>query len=69
MKLANSILTLHEWRSLLSGSHDWWVSRRGWRRNYWEEAAVDSGKCACGMINSYVNGGKCNCDKCNDGTS
>ncbi|XP_028393208.1 neurexin-4-like [Dendronephthya gigantea] len=44
----------------------WWVSRQGSKMNYWGGAAVDSGKCACGMTNSCVGGGggrKCNCDK------
>ena len=41
----------------------WWVSRQGWRMNYWGGAAVGSGKCACGMTNSCAGGGKCNCDK------
>ena len=31
--------------------------------NYWGGAAVDSGKCACGMSNTCANGNtKCNCD-------
>jgi hypothetical protein len=30
--------------------------------NYWGGAAVDSGKCACGMNNSCVGGKRCNCD-------
>ena len=41
----------------------WWVSRQGHRMNYWGGAAVNSGKCACGMTNSCDGGGKCNCDK------
>jgi hypothetical protein len=47
----------------LAGS---WVSRDGVQMNYWGGAAVDSGKCACGMTNSCAGGGRCNCDK-NDG--
>jgi hypothetical protein len=41
----------------------WWVSRDGAQMNYWGGAAVDSGKCACGMTNSCEGGGRCNCDK------
>ncbi|XP_028393393.1 uncharacterized protein LOC114517773 isoform X1 [Dendronephthya gigantea] len=41
----------------------WWVSRQGSKMNYWGGAAVDSGKCACGMTNSCAGGRKCNCDK------
>ena len=48
---------------LLKGGHDWWVSRQGSKMNYWGGAAVNSGKCACGMANSCAGGGKCNCDK------
>ena len=48
---------------LFNGGHGWWVSRQGWRMNYWGGAAVGSGKCACGMTNSCAGGGKCNCDK------
>jgi hypothetical protein len=41
----------------------WWVSRQGRWMNYWGGAAVNSGKCACGMTNKCDGGGKCNCDK------
>ena len=34
--------------------------------NYWGGAAVNSGKCACGMTNSCAGGESCNCDA-NDG--
>ena len=47
--------------------YSWWVSRQGSKMNYWGGAAVNSGKCACGMTNSCADGGKCNCDK-NDST-
>ena len=43
-------------------NHAWWVSRQGSRMNYWGGAAVNSGKCKCGMSNSCAGGGKCNCD-------
>ena len=43
--------------------HGWWVSRQGSKMNYWGGAAVNSGKCACGMTNSCAGGGTCNCDK------
>ena len=43
--------------------YGWWVSRQGSKMNYWGGAAVNSGKCACGMTNSCASGGKCNCDK------
>ena len=46
----------------------WWVSRQGSQMNYWGGAAVNSGKCACGMTNSCATSGmKCNCDR-NDET-
>ena len=46
----------------------WWVSRQNSTMNYWGGAAVNSGKCACGMTNSCAGGKKkCNCDK-NDKT-
>ena len=41
----------------------WWVSRQSGQMKYWGGAAVNSGKCACGMTNSCAGGGKCNCDK------
>ena len=41
----------------------WWVSRQDSKMNYWGGAAVDSGKCACGMTNSCAGGRKCNCDR------
>jgi hypothetical protein len=45
------------------GSHyGWWVSRQGSKMNYWGGAAVNSGKCACGMADTCARGGKCNCD-------
>ena len=50
---------------LLRDSHGWWVSRQGWKINYRDGAAVDSGK--CGMTNSCPGGWKCNCDQ-NDET-
>jgi hypothetical protein len=53
--------------TFLAGPHGWWVSRQGSQMNYWGGAAVNSGKCACGMTNSCAGGGKCNCDK-NDRT-
>ena len=52
---------------LLRDSLGWWVSRQGSKINYWGGAAVNSGKCACGMTNSCAGGWKCNCDA-NDGT-
>ncbi|XP_028402989.1 neurexin-4-like [Dendronephthya gigantea] len=48
---------------LFKNSYGWWVSRRGSKMNYWGGAAVDSGKCSCGMNNSCAGEGKCNCDK------
>ncbi|XP_028402973.1 neurexin-4-like [Dendronephthya gigantea] len=48
---------------LLTDSIAWWVSRQGSKMNYWGGAAVDSGKCSCGMTNSCAGRGKCNCDK------
>ena len=47
---------------LLKDGTSWWVSRQGNRMNYWGGAAVDSGKCACGMTNSCAYGFSCNCD-------
>ena len=41
----------------------WWVSRQGLKMNYWGDADVDSGKCACGMNNTCADESKrCNCD-------
>ena len=51
---------------LLYNGYGWWVSRQGSKMNYWGGAAVNSGKCACGMANSCSGGGKCNCDKNDD---
>ena len=42
-------------------TYGWWVSRQGSRMNYWGGAAVNSGKCACGMNNTCAGGGRCNC--------
>ena len=49
------------YHSYFSGN-SWWVSRQGSKMNYWGGAAVNSGKCACGMTNSCAGGGQCNCD-------
>ncbi|XP_028403029.1 neurexin-4-like [Dendronephthya gigantea] len=49
--------------SLLTYSDGWWVSRQGSKMNYWGGAAVDSGKCSCGMNNSCASGEICNCDE------
>ena len=47
-----------------SGSYyGWWISRQGSKMNYWGGAAVNSGKCACGMTNTCAGGGNCNCDQ------
>ncbi|XP_028402988.1 neurexin-4-like [Dendronephthya gigantea] len=40
----------------------WWVSRQGLKMNYWGGAAVNSGKCSCGMTNSCAGGEICNCE-------
>jgi hypothetical protein len=42
--------------------YGWWVSRQGKKMNYWGGAAIDSGKCACGMTNNCAGGLGCNCD-------
>ena len=47
---------------LLYDSYGFWVSRQDKKMNYWGGAAVDSGKCACGMNDTCTGGGKCNCD-------
>ena len=52
---------------LYTTPYGWWVSRQGSKMNYWGGAAVNSGKCACGMTNSCAGGWKCNCDQ-NDET-
>ena len=39
----------------------WWVSREGKAMYYWGGAAPGSGKCACGMNGTCVDGGVCNC--------
>ena len=48
---------------LLHKGYGWWVSCQGSKMNYWGGAAVNSGKCACGMTNSCAGGGKCNCQR------
>ena len=48
------------WISL--SRYSWWVSRQGSKMNYWGGAAVNSGKCACGMTDSCPGGKTCNCD-------
>ena len=48
---------------LLKKPFGWWVSRQNLTMNYWGGAAVNSGKCSCGMTNSCAGGKKCNCDK------
>jgi hypothetical protein len=47
---------------LLRKDYGWWVSRQGKKMNYWGGAAIDSGKCACGMTNSCKSDWPCNCD-------
>jgi hypothetical protein len=48
---------------LLRRGSSWWVSRQRNRMNYWGGAAIDSGKCACGMTNTCRDGvSTCNCD-------
>ena len=48
---------------LFRKNYGWWVSRQGKRMNYWGGAAVNSGKCACGMTNTCAGGQPlCNCD-------
>lgn len=47
---------------LLYDSYGYWISRQDRKMNYWGGAAVDSGKCACGMNNTCAGGGNCNCD-------
>ena len=51
----------------INNLYGWWVSRQGSKMNYWGGAAVNSGKCVCGMTNSCAGGRKCNCDN-NDNT-
>ncbi len=53
----------HSFFKYQSVSYGWWVSRQGSKMNYWGGAAVNSGKCACGMTNTCAGGGKCNCDR------
>ena len=48
---------------IFNGGYSWWVSRQGSKMSYWGGAAVNSGKCACGMTNSCAGGANCNCDK------
>ena len=47
--------------SFISERAAWWVSRDGKPRYYWGGATPNSKKCACGMTNSCVGGGECNC--------
>ena len=49
-------------RLFRDGGYGWWVSRQGSRMNYWGGAAINSGKCACGMTNSCAGGKNCHCD-------
>lgn len=46
----------------ISSPTAWWVSRQGGKMKYWGGAAVQSGKCACGMTDSCARGRLCNCD-------
>ena len=46
----------------LEDSYAWWVSREGKAMYYWGGAAPGSRKCACGMTDTCVGGGKCNCN-------
>ena len=48
---------------ILRSGYGWWVSRQGKRMNYWGGAAVNSGKCACGMTKTCRDAQPtCNCD-------
>ena len=51
---------------LLVNGVGWWVSRDSTKMTYWGGALPGSGKCACGMTNSCVSGGACNCDANDD---
>ena len=46
----------------LEDSYAWWVSREGKAMYYWGGAAPGSRKCACGVTDTCVGGGKCNCN-------
>ena len=48
--------------SLLAGDTGWWVSRDGSTMRYWGGAPPDSGKCACGVEQTCVGNGNCNCN-------
>ena len=55
-------------RLFRAAGYGWWVSRQGSKMNYWGGAAINSGKCACGMTNSCAGAGNnCHCDA-NDNT-
>ena len=45
----------------ISGKAAWWLSRDRNSTNYWGGAITYSRKCACGMTNTCVGGGRCNC--------
>ena len=46
----------------LSEGYAWWISRDSVKMTHWGGAPVGSGKCACGVTNSFDGGWKCNCD-------
>ena len=47
--------------AFLDHKHGWWVSRDGNKMFYWGGATPGSEKCACGMKNTCIGGGECNC--------
>ena len=48
-------------------NHAWWVSRHGTPKYYWGGATPGSRRCACGMNDSCVGGGRCNCKNVGSG--
>ena len=46
--------------------YGWWVSRDGVKMFYWGGATPGSEKCACGMTNTCIDGGGCNCNNKNN---
>ena len=51
-----------EGSKLFRGGKAWWVSRDGYKMEYWGGTTNHKDYCACGLTNTCVEGEKCNCD-------
>ena len=47
--------------AFIEQSKDWWVSSEGIAMYYWGGASPGSRRCACGVTNTCIFGGGCNC--------